>query len=92
MASPVLLYEMKDEIAYITMNRPEKLNAVNGELSDALRETWERIEKAGSNRPECSLSGSSRLSSKRHIVIQTAHCGCAWICAWYRLRPGNQGQ
>jgi len=27
------------------MNRPEKLNALNGELSDALREAWERFEK-----------------------------------------------
>ena len=40
----VLLYEVRDEIAFITMNRPEKLNALNGALSDALRETWIRFE------------------------------------------------
>ena len=40
----VLLYEVRDEIAFITMNRPEKLNALDGALSDALRETWIRFE------------------------------------------------
>jgi enoyl-CoA hydratase len=40
----VLLYEVRGEIAFITMNRPQKLNALNGALSDALRETWIRFE------------------------------------------------
>ena len=32
MATSVLLYEVKDRVAYITMNRPDKLNAMNTEL------------------------------------------------------------
>lgn len=39
MDSPVL-YEVRDRIAYITLNRPESLNAMSGEMSTALRQTW----------------------------------------------------
>ena len=40
MANPILIYEVRDQIAYVTMNRPEKLNALNGELSLALKQAW----------------------------------------------------
>jgi enoyl-CoA hydratase/carnithine racemase len=44
MANPILIYEVRDEIAFITMNRPEKLNALNGELSMALKAAWIRFQ------------------------------------------------
>lgn len=44
MTDDILLYEVKDTIAFITMNRPEKQNALNTELSLAIRDAWVRFE------------------------------------------------
>jgi enoyl-CoA hydratase/carnithine racemase len=60
--SDTVLYEVKNNIAYITLNRPEKLNAFNLEMSFALRDTWKRFE----NDPEARvaiLSGNGKSFS-----------------------------
>ncbi|MDY7102091.1 MAG: enoyl-CoA hydratase/isomerase family protein [Actinomycetota bacterium] len=44
MAEPVLTYEVDDQIAYITLNRPQRRNALNDELSRALIDVWPRFE------------------------------------------------
>lgn len=45
MSDPTVLYEVKDKIAFITLNRPEKRNALNGQILAELAEAWKRFEK-----------------------------------------------
>jgi 2-(1,2-epoxy-1,2-dihydrophenyl)acetyl-CoA isomerase len=39
-----LTFEERERVAYVTLNRPERLNALNGELVDELRAAAKRIE------------------------------------------------
>jgi len=72
----VVLYEVKDRIAYITMNRPEKLNAINNEMVAELSKTWDRFEQDPDARVAI-LSGAGR-----------AFCGGADITPG-ALEPGT---
>lgn len=45
MNSNLVLYEVNDRIGYITLNRPEKRNALSFELIDALKQTFSRAQK-----------------------------------------------
>ena len=39
----VIEYEVRDKIAYVTLNRPRSLNAINNEMSRMWNEVWERF-------------------------------------------------
>lgn len=43
MTEPPVLYALDGHVATITYNRPDKLNAINGALREALNAAWERF-------------------------------------------------
>jgi len=45
MSSDTVLYESRDKVAIITLNRPDKLNALNGDVCARMVELWQRFEE-----------------------------------------------
>jgi enoyl-CoA hydratase/carnithine racemase len=63
-----VLFDVQDKIATITMNRPEKLNAINNEM---LRELFEAFEEVNTN-PDIwvgVLAGAGRAYSTGHDLV-----------------------
>ena len=59
MSTELVTYESKDDIAIITLNRPEKLNALSVDLGEELRAAWQRFQ-AGSDRVAILASATPR--------------------------------
>jgi enoyl-CoA hydratase len=59
MSVPVLLVEREDQIAVVTLNRPEQMNALNAELRVALGETLAELE-ADANTRAVIVTGAGR--------------------------------
>ena len=67
-----VIYEVKEGIAYITLNRPEKLNAINPEMRELL---WDAFQDVKDN-PEvrCAIvTGSGRAFSTGHDLVAMAN-------------------
>lgn len=64
-----LRFEERERIAYVTLNRPERLNALNGELVDELRAVAERIESGAAIRAVL-LSASGRAFSSGADLVR----------------------
>ncbi len=46
MSSEVVTYESRERVAIITINRPEKLNAINGAVCEGLAAAWRRLNES----------------------------------------------
>jgi enoyl-CoA hydratase/carnithine racemase len=90
MADEILRYEVKDEIAFIEMNRPDKLNALNSALSDALNQTWARYEADSSARVAI-LSGAGRAFCAGADLETRPQddLGIPWAIRIHRAYPQN---
>ena len=68
------LYEIKDGIAYITLNRPEKLNAIDPAMRQILWDSFQDVK----NNPEvrCAIvTGAGRAFSTGHDLVAMASAG-----------------
>ncbi len=71
--SDTVLYEIKDRIAYITLNRPDQLNAQNSEMRKRLREVYDDFDR----NPDCSAgivtgAGDRSFSTGADLKERTA--------------------
>ena len=74
MAEKEVLYEIKEGIAYITMNRPEKLNAIDPPMRQLLWDAFQDVK----NNPEvrCAIvTGAGRAFSTGHDLVAMAAGG-----------------
>ena len=68
MTEQEVIYRIEEGIAYITMNRPEKLNAINPEMRQML---WDAFQDVKDN-PEvrCAIvTGNGRAFSTGHDLV-----------------------
>ena len=72
MTEKEVIYEIKEGIAYITLNRPEKLNAINPEMRELMWDAFQDVK----NNPEvrCAIvTGSGRAFSTGHDLVAMAN-------------------
>lgn len=72
MTEKEVIYEVKEGIAYITLNRPEKLNAINPEMRELL---WDAFQDVRNNdEVRCAIvTGSGRAFSTGHDLVAMAN-------------------
>lgn len=62
MSGPVVTYESKDQVATITINRPEKMNALSNELVGELKAAFERLQDGDDRAAVLTASGDRAFS------------------------------
>ena len=82
-------FEVADGVARVTINRPDRMNAVDQETEAALIETWERIERDRSVRVVV-LTGTGERAFSAGADVK-AGSGSSGLEYWAAPRPGGFG-
>lgn len=98
MSEPFVLFEMlTPHLALVTLNRPEKRNAVNGEVTALLESHVKRTEAdpevravilaSSDHRVFCAGADLAAVSSREAAAMETPHGGFAGFVYARRLKP-----
>ena len=63
-----VLFEVRDRVAYLTLNRPEKLNAINNEMIGDLFDTFDEV-KTNPDIWAAVITGAGRAFSTGHDLV-----------------------
>lgn len=82
-------YEVRDGTAIITLNRPQKLNAINLQLADELNEIWGRFQEDVTAKVAVLRAEGKAFSVGADIKEERPTGGIPWATRIHRCWPRN---
>ena len=82
--SDVVLYERRGPAAWVTLNRPSKLNAISGEVVAGLRESWRRATEDDEVKVVV-LTGAGRAFSAGYDISEEVEQQIEGAEQWHRV-------
>jgi len=80
----VVLYERKGPAAWVTLNRPNKLNAISGEVVAGLRESWRRATEDDEVKVVV-LTGAGRAFSAGYDIAEEVESEISGAERWHEV-------
>jgi enoyl-CoA hydratase len=90
-ALPAVIYEKRDAVAWVTLNRPERLNAYNVEMRDGLFEALSAVQEDPEVRAMV-LAGAGRAFSTGGDVSEFGQAPSPTAARWIRFRRDVWGR
>jgi enoyl-CoA hydratase/carnithine racemase len=90
-AFPAVIYEKRDAVAWVTLNRPERLNAYNVEMRDNMFEVLSAVHEDPEVRAMV-LAGAGRAFSTGGDVSEFGQAPSPTVARWIRFRRDVWGR